>query len=84
MFERIKNKFILLNFWKTMKNQMLCKLAVIIFLVILGGLFTYFFVTLNRVDKKLNEIQTVVLQNSEKVGGIVNFFNANLNAQNNN
>jgi hypothetical protein len=63
---------------------MLCKLVVIIFLLILGGLFTYFYVTLNRVDKKLNEIQAVVLQDSEKVSGIINFFNANINAQNNN
>ncbi|HPY08916.1 MAG: hypothetical protein ACOX0H_02750 [Patescibacteria group bacterium] len=67
-----------------MKKPMLCKLVVIIFLLILGGLFTYFYVTLNRVDKKLNEIQAVVLQDSEKVSGIINFFNANINAQNNN
>jgi len=63
---------------------MLGKLAVIICLVVLGGLFTYFFVTLNRVDKKLDEIQTVVIQDAGRVSGIVNFFNANLNAQNNN
>jgi len=67
-----------------MKNQMLTKLIAIIFLVVLAGLFTYFYVTLNRVDKKLNEMQAVILQDSEKVSGIVNFFNANLNAQNNN
>lgn len=63
---------------------MLGKLVAIIFLVVLAGLFTYFYVTLNRVDKKLDEIQTVILQDSEKVSGIVNFFNANLNAENNN
>ena len=67
-----------------MKKPMWCKLVVIIVLLILGGLFTYFYVTLNRVDKKLNEIQAVVLQDSEKVSGIINFFNANINAQNNN
>lgn len=67
-----------------MQKNMLGKLATIILLVVIAGLFVYFYITLNRVDNKLTEIQTSSLDNSAKINAIVNFFNTNLNAQNTN
>ncbi|MFA6513889.1 MAG: hypothetical protein WCT50_01190 [Patescibacteria group bacterium] len=63
---------------------MLGTLATVIFVVILAGMFTYFYVTLNRMDKKMTELQTVIATDSAKISEIVNFFNANVNAQDTN
>lgn len=63
-----------------MQKNMLGKLATIIFMIILAGIFVYFYITLNRVDKKLNEMQTNLTQDAAKISSIVNFFNTNLNA----
>ena len=65
-----------------MKKNMLGTLATIIFLLVVAGLLTYFYVSLNRTDKKLAELQTTIAQDSAKITSIVNFFNANINAQN--
>lgn len=65
-----------------MKKNMLGNLATIIFLVVVAGLLTYFYVSLNRMDKKMTELQTTIGQDSAKITSIVNFFNANVNAQN--
>jgi hypothetical protein len=65
-----------------MKKNMLGTLATIIFLLVVAGLLTYFYVSLNRMDKKLAELQTTISQDSAKITSIVNFFNANINAQN--
>lgn len=67
-----------------MQKNMLGKLATIILLIAIAGLFVYFYITLNRVDNKLTEIQTNSIDNSAKINAIVNFFNTNLNAQNTN
>lgn len=67
-----------------MQKNMLGKLVAIIILVVMAGLFTYFYITLNRVDNKLNEIQNSSLENSATINSVVNFFNTNLNAQNTN
>lgn len=63
-----------------MQKNMLGQLATIIIMVIMAGLFVYFYITLNRVDKKLTEMETNVAQDSAKISSIVNFFNTNLNA----
>ena len=61
---------------------MLGTLATIILLLVVAGLLTYFYVSLNRMDKKLAELQTTIGQDSAKITSVVNFFNANINAQN--
>jgi hypothetical protein len=53
-------------------------------LVMMIGLFIYFYITLNRVDNKLTAMQNSALDNSAKINAVVNFFNTNLNAQNTN
>lgn len=60
---------------------MLGTLATIIIMLVIAGLLTYFYVSLNRMDKKMAELQTVIAEDSAKITGIVNFFNANINAQ---
>lgn len=67
-----------------MQKNMLGKLATIILLIVMAGMFVYFYITLNRVDKKLGELQNNITQDSAKITSIVNFFNANLNAQTSN
>jgi len=64
-----------------MKKNMLGTLATIIIMLVIAGLLTYFYVSLNRMDKKMAELQTVIAEDSAKITGIVNFFNANINAQ---
>ncbi len=62
---------------------MLGTLATIIFLLILAAMFTYFYISLNRANKKMTELQTTISQDSAKITSIVNFFNANVNANTN-
>ena len=67
-----------------MKNTMINKISAVVILALLAGLLTYFYISLNRMDKKLVNIQTVVVESSGTVSEIVNFFNANINATPNN
>ncbi len=66
-----------------MKKSFIGPLVTIIILVLLGAMFVYFYVQLNRTEKKMLEAQTAIAQDSAKITAIVNFFNTNLNAQNN-
>ena len=59
---------------------MLAKVVAIIFLIAIAGLLTYFYVSLNRMDKKLTDLQTNLVENSGAVNEVVNYFNANINA----
>ncbi|QQG53025.1 MAG: hypothetical protein HY931_02215 [Candidatus Falkowbacteria bacterium] len=67
-----------------MKKNMIGNLVAIILILVFAGLLTYFYVSLNRMDKKMMELQNTIGQDSAKITSIVNFFNANLNAQNTN
>lgn len=64
---------------KTLVNSLLIGFAVLI----IAALFTYFYISLNRADKRLIAMQTSISQDSSKISSIVNFFNSNLNAQTN-
>ncbi len=67
-----------------MKKNMIGNLVAIILILVFAGLLTYFYVSLNRMDKKMMELQNTIGQDSAKITSIVNFFNANINAQNTN
>lgn len=60
------------------------KIVAVIVLLAIAGLLTYFYISMNRMDKKMNELQTSMSETSSAVNEVVNFFNASLNAQNNN
>lgn len=59
---------------------MIGPLLTIIALVLLAAMFIYFYVQLNRTDKKIIAEQAVIASDTAKIGAIVNFFNANTNA----
>ncbi|HZJ40797.1 MAG TPA: hypothetical protein VFD16_00850 [Candidatus Saccharimonadales bacterium] len=65
-----------------MKKNMIGNLVAIILILVFAGLLTYFYVSLNRMDKKMIELQTTIGQDSAKITSIVDFFNSNINAQN--
>jgi len=65
-----------------MKKTSAGSLVSIIVLVVLVVLFGYYYFQLNRMDKKMNELQVTIAQDANGVASVVNFFNANLNANN--
>jgi len=65
-----------------MKKTLIKPLITVIVLVLVAALFLYFFLSLNRLDKKIIAQQAAISQNSTQINSIVNFFNSNLNAQN--
>jgi len=66
-----------------MKKTMIGPLLTVIVMVLLAAMFVYFYVQLNRQDKKIIAAQTTISQDSAKITAIVNFLNTNLNAQTN-
>lgn len=50
-------------------------------LVILIALFGYFAYQLDKQEKKMNTMQTTVVDDGTKIEGIVNFINTSINAQ---
>jgi len=53
----------------------------VVAVVLIGAMFVYFYISLNKIEKKAMEIQTAAVTDSGKIGAIVNFFNTNSNAQ---
>lgn len=66
-----------------MKKTLIGPVLTVIALVLIGGMFVYFYISLNRLEKKVIAVQTVTVEDSSKITAIVNFFNANINAQTN-
>jgi hypothetical protein len=66
-----------------MKKSLIGPILAVIALALLAVMFVYFYISLNRLDKKIIAVQTVVVTDSSKITAIVNFFNSNLNAQTN-
>ncbi|MDD2354435.1 MAG: hypothetical protein PHH52_03445 [Patescibacteria group bacterium] len=67
-----------------MNNTMFGKIIAIFLLVAVAGSLVYFHLSMNKMDKKMTELQTTIIETSSATSEVVNFFNANLNAQNNN
>ncbi len=66
-----------------MKKSLIGPLLTIIGLALIGVMFVYFYLSINKIEKKLMAVQTSTIEDSSKITAIVNFFNANLNAQTN-
>lgn len=66
-----------------MKKTLIGPILVVLAMLLLAGMFIYFYVSLNRLDKKLIAVQTAIADDSGKISAIVNFFNTNANAQTN-
>ncbi len=65
-----------------MKKSFIGPLLTVIALALVLAMFIYFYVSLNRMEKRLTTVQTSLVEDSGKITAIVNFFNANANAQN--
>ena len=66
-----------------MKKSLIGPLLTILVLALIGAMFVYFYVSVNRLEKKILAVQTATVEDSGKIAAIVNFFNANINAQTN-
>ena len=66
-----------------MKKTLIGPLLTVIGLVLIGGMFVYFYLSITKIEKKLATVQAATIEDSSKITAIVNFFNANLNAQTN-
>jgi hypothetical protein len=64
-----------------MKKTFVGPLITIIVLILLAAMFIYFFISLNRMDKKITAVQQNIIDDSAKINAIVNFFNSATNAQ---
>jgi uncharacterized membrane protein YpjA len=50
----------------------------VLVLVILGALYGYMYYQNNSQEKKINELQNTIVQDSQTVSAVVNFINASL------
>jgi hypothetical protein len=66
-----------------MKKSFIGPLLTVIALALIFALFIYFYISLNRMEKRLVAVQNALVDDSGKITAIVNFFNANANAQTN-
>jgi len=66
-----------------MKKLPLGPTLAVIAVLLLGAIFVYFYMSLNRLDKQLLATRDTIVSDSSKISAIVNFFNANANVQTN-
>jgi len=66
-----------------MKKTLIGPLLTVIGLALIGAMIVYFYIAVNRLEKQLMTVQTAVVDNSNKITAVVNFLNANINAQTN-
>jgi len=64
-----------------MKKSFVGPLVTTIILLVIAALFVYFYLSLNRLEKRAIAMQQVIAEDSGKIGAVVNFFNSNVNAQ---
>lgn len=56
-------------------------LITIIVLVLMAAMFVFFYISLNRMDKKIMTVQQTIVDDSAKISAIINFFNSSANGQ---
>ena len=64
-----------------MKKSFVGPLITIIVLILVSAMFVYFYISLNRMDKKITAVQQTIVDDSGKISAIVNFFNSATNAK---
>lgn len=65
-----------------MKKISVSSILTVIVMLLLVALFVYFFLQLNRLDKKAVAVSSTVANNASQISAVVNFFNSNVNASN--
>jgi len=66
-----------------MKKSFICPILTVVALALIGAMFIYFYLSLNRLDNRVIAVQSTIVTDSSKITAIVNFFNSNANAQTN-
>lgn len=66
-----------------MKKTLIGPILTVIALVLVLGIFIYFYLSLNRLEKQSIDLQNAIVTDSGKITAIVNFLNSNSNAQTN-
>lgn len=66
-----------------MKKSLIGPILTTIVVIVLAAIFVYFYLQLNRLDKKVMAVQTSAIDDSNKITDVINFLNSNLNAQTN-
>jgi len=63
-----------------MKKVSVGAFLTVIAMILIAAMFVYFFLQLNRLDKKITDANTSIAQNASQISAIVSFFNSNTNA----
>jgi hypothetical protein len=66
-----------------MKKSFVGPLITAIIMLLIVAMFVYVYISLNRLDKKIDAVRQVTVSDSAKITAIVNFFNSATNAQTN-
>ena len=64
-----------------MKKNSIGKILAPVGIILFALILVYFYIQLNRIEKIALEVQAGAVNDSNRIGAIVNFFNSNLNAQ---
>ncbi|MFA5000466.1 MAG: hypothetical protein WC545_03850 [Patescibacteria group bacterium] len=66
-----------------MKKTLIAPILTGLVLLVIAAMFVYFYLQLNRLEKKTIALQTTIVSDTEQVNAVINFLNSNLNAQTN-
>ena len=64
-----------------MKKSFFGPLITVIVLILVIALFVFFYVSMNKMEKRITVVQQSIGDNSAKLNAIVNFFNSATNAK---
>jgi uncharacterized membrane protein YciS (DUF1049 family) len=62
-----------------MKKSLFGPIVGVIIGLLVIAMFVYVHISLNRMDKKIIEVQQTVVEDSAKISAVVNFFNSSQN-----
>ena len=66
-----------------MKKSLFGPIVGVIIGLLVIAMFVYVHISLNRMDKKIIEVQQTVVEDSAKISAVVNFFNSSQNEKSN-
>jgi hypothetical protein len=64
-----------------MRKGLMGPILSVIGLLIIGGLFVYYYVSLNQIEKRLLAVQATTVSDANQIASITNFINSSLSAQ---
>ncbi len=64
-----------------MRKSLVGPLLTVIAVLLVSAMFVYFYISINKLEKKAIGIQSAAVTDAGKLSAVINFFNSNLNAQ---